>query len=98
MNYEQTKESLKASYHLINKEPVDRLDCLSKALQIQKILGGGMLFLNEVAKSLHQDEFAEEDLRYIHESFCDSAAPILQMIEYFLEKMEGEARKHSLAV
>lgn len=98
MNYEQTKESLKGAYHLLNEEPKDRLDCISKALQIQKVLGGGMLFLNEVASSLHQNEFTEEDLRYIHESFCDSAAPILQMIEYFMERLEREARKHSLAV
>jgi len=89
---------LKGAYHLLNEEPKDRLDCLNKALQIQKILGGGMLFLNEVASSLHQDEFAEEDLRYIHESFCDLAAPILQMIEYLMERMEREARKHSLTV
>ena len=98
MNYEETKESIKTAYALINHVPVDRLDCLSKTLQIQNVLGGGIMFLKEVATSPHRGEFTKEDLEYIHESFCDSAMPIVQMIEYFSEKMEKGAREHSLAV
>ena len=98
MNYEETKASIKTAYALINTVPVDRLDCLSKALQIQNVLGGGIVWLNEMAKSPHQSEFTKEDLEYIHETFCDSAFPLIQMIEYFAEKMEKEAEEHSLAV
>ena len=98
LNYEETKDGIKTAYALINTVPVDRLDCLSKALQIQNVLGGGIVFLNEVAASPHRGEFTKEDLEYIHESFCDSAIPIVQMIEYFSEKMEKGAREHSLAV
>ena len=98
LNHEETKKNIKVAYALINDAPVDRLDCLSKALQIQKVLGGGILFLNEVAASPHRDEFTKEDLEYIHESFCDSAFPLIQMIEHFSEKMEKEAGEHSLAV
>ena len=98
MNYEQSKSNIQAAYDLINEEPKDRLDCISKAIKILVVLNGGVAFLNEVALSPHKDEFSMEELTYIHESFCDSAAPIIEMIDYFTEKTEREAEKHSLAV
>ena len=98
MNYEETKVNIQAAYDLINEEPKDRLDCISKAIKILVVLNGGVAFLNEVALSPHKDEFSMEELTYIHESFCDSAAPIIEMIDSFAEKVEREAEKHSLAV
>ena len=98
MNYEETKKNIGAAYDLISEKPVDRLDCINRTLKILSVLNGGVAFLNEVATSPHQDEFTQEDLEYIHESFCDSALPLVQMIDYFSKRMEAEAEKYSLAV
>ena len=98
MNYEETKKNIEAAYTMINASPVDRLDCLNKSIKLLTILNGGAVFLQEIAMSPHQGEFDLEDLEYIHESFCDSATPLIQMIEHFSERMEKQAREHSLAV
>jgi len=98
MNYEETKKNIGIAYALINASPVDRLDCLNKSIKLLTILNGGAVFLQEIAVSPHQGEFDLEDLEYIHESFCDSATPLIQMIEHFSERLEKEAREHSLAV
>lgn len=98
MNYEKTKANIKVAYDLISKEPVDRLDCISNALKILTVLGGGIAFLNELAQSPYLHEFTDEELEYVHESFCESATPILQMVEHFADKREKEAQRYSLAV
>lgn len=90
--------SIDAAYELVQSEPEDRLDYLSKSLQIINVLNGGAMFLNEVATSPYVDDYTDEDFRYIHEAFCDAAFPLIQMIEHFAEKMEREAEKNSLAV
>ena len=98
MKYEETKKNIKVAYALINDAPVDRLDCINKALKILTVLAGGMAFLNELATSPHLHEYTNEELEYVHESFCDSATPILQMVEHFADKREKAAQKYSLAV
>ena len=98
MNHEENKKNIKLAYALINDAPVDRLDCINKALKILTVLGGGIAFLNELAQSPHLHEFTDEELEYVHESFCDSAVPILQMVEHFADKREQAAQKYSLAV
>ena len=98
MNYEETKKNIKAAYNLIQEDPEDRLGCISKALKIMTVLGGGIAFLTELAQSPHLYEFTDKELEYVHESFCDSAVPILQMVEHFAEKREKAAQRYSLAV
>jgi hypothetical protein len=98
LNYEQAKESIRIAYALINDTPTDRLDYINKTLKLLTVLNGGAVFLNEVAMSPHLHEFTEEELAYIHESFCDSATPLIEMIKHFNEKAEREAKEHSFAV
>ncbi len=96
--YKQTKKNIEEAYKLIQTKPEDRLDCISKALQIMNVLSGGIILLTGLSKSPHLHEFTDEELEYVHESFCVSAIPILQMAEHFAEKREREAQKYSLAV
>jgi len=99
MNHEFTKRAIVDAYRLIEAKPKDRLDYLSKALQIRMVLNGAMTFLVEVASAQNVDAFTKEDLSFIHESFCVSAIPLVHMIEHFLEKsIEEEARETFLAV
>ena len=98
MNYDKAKEAIEADYALINDAPTDRLDYINKALKLVSVLNKGAIFLNGVAVSPFIHEFSEDELAYIHESFCDSAIPIIEMISHFNEKAEREAREHSLAV
>jgi len=98
LNYEQAKESIKVAYALINDTPTDRLDYINKALKLLTVLNGGAIFLNEVATSPHIHEFTEKELSYIHESFCDSVTPLIEMINHFNEKAEREAKEHTLAI
>ena len=98
MKYEQVKKNIAESYKLVQTKPEDRLDCINKALKIVTVLGAGIVFLNELSQSPTLHEKTDEELEYVHESFCVSAIPILQMVEHFTEKREKEARKYSLAV
>ena len=98
MNYDEAKESIKVAYALINETPTDRLDYVNKSLKLINVLNSGTMFLHGVAASPHIHEFSEDELAYIHESFCDSAIPIIEMISHFNEKTEREAREHTFAV
>ena len=98
MNYDEAKESIKVAYAMINDTPTDRLDYVKKTLKLLNVLNSGAMFLNGVATSPHLHEFSEKELAYIHESFCDSAVPIVEMISHFNEKAEREAREHTFAV
>ena len=83
---------------MINDTPTDRLDYVKKTLKLLNVLNSGAMFLNGVATSPHLHEFSEDELAYIHESFCDSATPLVEMISHFNEKAEREAREHTFAV
>ena len=98
MKYDEAKEAIEADYALINDAPTDRLDYINKALKLVSVLNKWAIFLNGVAVSPFIHEFSEDELAYIHESFCDSAMPLIEMISHFNEKAEREAGKHSLAV
>ena len=98
MNYELAEAVVKASYVLMDIEPIDRLDYLDKALQLKQVILRCMMFLDNLKGSPYLGGYTEEDLATIHESFCDSAMPLVQMIEHFLEKLRIEADKYSLAV
>lgn len=98
MNYEEARKNIDAAYALINEVPNDRLDCINKALKLLSVLNGGAVFLNEVIMSPDVEDFSVEDWTLIHDSFCDSALPLVQMIEHFSEKMERETEKHHFAV
>jgi len=91
MNSEYSRKTIEIAYDMINDKPTDRLDCINKTLQLQRVLHTGMAFLNEVALSPYIDDFTEEDLEFLHESFCVSAIPLVQMIEHFLEKALAQA-------
>ena len=98
MKYEQQKENIRNAYDLINEDPDDRLGCINGSLKILTVLNSGAIFLNEVVTSPYLEDYSMDDLKYIHESFCDSAAPLIEMLEYFAEKMEKDAKEHSFAV
>ena len=98
MNYELAEAVVQASYVLMDIDPIDRLDYLDKALQLKQVILRCMMFLDDLKGSPYLGKYTEEDLALIHESFCDSAMPLLQMIEHFLEKAQVEAAKYSLAV
>lgn len=98
MNHELAEAVLQASHVLLSIEPVDRLDYLDKALQVKQVILRCMVFLDDLKGSPYLEEYTEEDLSTIHESFCDSALPLLHMLEHFLEKATVDADKYSLAV
>lgn len=77
---------MKEAYELVDDDPVDRLDYISKTFRLHQILYGGISFFNDLNITHYIDEFSEEDLEFLHESFCESATPIIQMLEYFLDK------------
>ena len=89
----------------------DSIDSIARVLPEDLIDGGqrqkgeagwvarrvcGAVYGDSVSPFIH--EFSEDELAYIHESFCDSAMPLIEMISHFNEKAEREAREHSLAV
>jgi len=98
LNYEKSKANIEEAHKLINEKPADRLDCVNKTLKLLGVLNSGAVFLNGVVTSPYLEDFTEDDLAYIHESFCDSAIPIVEMIEHFNEKAEREAKEHTFAV
>lgn len=98
MNHELAEAVVQASYVLMKMEPIDRLDYLDKALQIKQVILRCMMFLDNLKGSPYLAEYTEEDLEIIHEAFCDSAMPLVQLIEHFLEKAMVDADKYSLAV
>ena len=98
MNHELAEAIVQASYVLMDIEPTDRLDYLDKALQVKGVILRCMIFIDDLKGSPYLREYTEEDLSIIHEAFCDSAMPLLQMIEHFLEKSWEEANRYSLAV
>ena len=96
--YDEVRKSIDVAYALINDEPTDRLDCINKTLKLLGVLNSGAVFLNGVVTSPYLEDFTEDDLSYIHEAFCDSAVPIIEMIEHFNEKSERETKENVLAV
>ena len=98
MNYELAEAVVQASYVLMEIEPTDRLDYLDKALQVKQVILRCMSFLDDLKGSPYLGGYTQDDLTIIHEAFCDSAMPLVQMIEHFLEKAQVEAIKYSLAV
>jgi len=98
MNTELVESVIQASYALLEIEPTDRLDFLTKALGVKQVILRCMLFLDDLKGSPYISEYTNEDLALIHESFCDAATPLLLMIEHFLEKATVDADKYSLAV
>lgn len=98
MNHELAEAIIQASYVLMEMEPTDRLDYLNKTLQVKGVILRCMSFLDDLKGSPYIAEYTDEDLATIHEAFCDSAMPLVQMIEHFLEKSKIEADIYSLAV
>jgi len=90
MNRELARGVIEASYELLEEEPTDRLDYLKKALQIKQVILRCMIFLDDVKGSPYLEVYTKEDFVTIHEAFCDSAEPLLLMLEYFLEKAMEE--------
>ncbi len=92
MNRELTEAIIQASYVLMDIEPTDRLDFLAKALDVKQVILRCMMFLDDLKGSPYLGGYTEDDLETIHEAFCDSAMPLVQMIEHFLEKavLEGD--------
>ena len=98
MNHELVKAVLEASYELLEAEPIDRLDYLKKASQVKQIILRCMVFLDDVKGSPYLDVYTLDDFATIHEAFCDSAEPLLLMLEHFLEKSMEETDERHLAV
>ena len=98
MHKDQAKDAIDEAHMILNAEPQDRLDYLVKALQVKQVILRCTLFLEGLKTSPFLGEYTEEDLAIIHESFCDSALPLVLMMEHFVEKAELAADRYSLAV
>jgi hypothetical protein len=98
MNVELVEAIIAQSHMILDIEPTDRLDFLAKALDVKQIILRCMVFLDDLKGSPYIAEYTDDDLALIHESFCDSALPLLLMIEHFLGKATVDADKYTLAI
>jgi len=84
---------------MIERVPKDRLDYLNYIVKANNIIASA---LNEYTARLTKPElsmyFKESDLKVIHGHFCESARCILELAQYFLDKMIEEADENPFAV
>ena len=98
MKAEEVAERIARSHALIQMKPLDRLDCINKTAAVKQVIMSCIVYLDQLYHQKGAWEFTENDFSRIHESVCVSAIPLLNMVEYFLEKAEAETQERHFAV
>ena len=97
MTYEDVAQRISDSHELIQERPIDRLDYINKIGGIRQVIMSCIVYLDQLYSN-NKGNYNEEDLTIIHESVCVSAIPLLDMVEYFMDKAEKEADDRHFAV
>ena len=98
MKHDEVARRIKTLYEIINEKPEDRLGFFSHALKIKDVIIGSITYLDGLKGSPYLDDYTEEDLKKIHQSFYDSAVVLLKMLEHFNEKTLEEKEENPFAV
>ena len=85
-------------HELIQTEPTDRLDCVTKTQEIKQVIMSCVVYLDQIYQQDIAWDYTDDDFKFIHEQVCVAAVPLLDMVERFLEQAEAEAEKYSFAV
>ncbi|MHA1962809.1 MAG: hypothetical protein ACW99U_21680 [Candidatus Thorarchaeota archaeon] len=98
MKYEDVAQRIALSHELIQTKPLDRLDFITKTSEVKQIIMNCIAYLDQLYHQRESWFFSEDDCSFIHQQVCVSAVPLLDMVEYFIEKAESEADNQHLAV
>lgn len=94
---EEQRKHVENSLAFIEYEPKDRLDIVNCTFKIRDIIAGATMFLNRFANPEQSAQCDVGDLKLIHGHFCESARPLLEMLQHFHERFAEEADHNPFA-
>ena len=95
MKYDEVVQRIAEHHELIQTQPLDRLDFITKTSEVKQVIMSCIVYLDQLYRQKAAWGFSEEDFAFIHQQICVSAIPLLNMVEHFLEKAEAEAKEEA---
>lgn len=97
MTPDDPKTRIQLAHELIEAIPEDRLDTLGKSLGIRQVILNCLGSLNDISDVSASEKFTDHDLTVIRGHFAESARPLVELMEYFVDQAEKDYPK-TLAV
>ena len=90
MSFDDTRNKIKHALELIEAIPEDRLDTLNKSMKLRDVILSCLATFNAISDVKASERFSDHNLNVIRGHFAESARPLVELTEYFMNLAESE--------